>query len=138
MEIPDGFPAARESLEQKVIKLQKSYDKLMSNSKNIRKFVAGIAPRTLTWTGYQGSVCSLGSMRIYVQGPWCRIGIYSGWRDLDINVKSIKFMDQALSSPTEAAKAICLTDGVLKSMYDMDSDIAGLFKAMLKHLLEVG
>lgn len=138
MEIPDGFPAAREVLEQKVIKLQKSYDKLMANSKNIRKFVSTIAPHTIAFPGYRGEVCSLGSMRVYVQGPWCRLAVTTGYRGQDINVKSIKFMDQALSSPTEAAKAICITDGALRSKYDMDSDIAALFKAMLRHLLEVG
>ena len=138
MEITDGFPAAREVLEQKVIKLQKSYDKLMSNSKNIRKFVAGLTPNTLTWTRYNGEVSTLGHMKIYVQGPWCRLAVTAGYRGQDINVKSIKFMDQALSSPTEAAKAICIPEGVLRSKYDMDSDIASIFKAMLKHLLEVG
>ena len=138
MEITDGFPAAREVLEQKVIKLQKSYDKLMSNSKNLRKFVAGLTPSSIFYTAYQGEVRTMISMRVYVQGPWCRLAVTAGYRSHNINVKSIKFMDQALSSPTEAAKAICIPDGVLKSKYDMDSDIAGIFKAMLKHLLEVG
>lgn len=138
MEITDGFPAAREVLEQKVIKLQKSYDKLMSNSKNIRKFVTGLAPNTIAYTAYQGEVRSLSNVKVYVQGPWCRISVTAGYRSHDINVKSIKLMDLALSSPTEAAKAICIPDGVLRSKHGMSSDIAGIFKAMLKHLLEVG
>lgn len=138
MEITDGFPAAREVLEQKVVKLQKSYDKLMSNSKNIRKFVAGLAPNSIYYTAYMGEVRSLSNVRVYVQGPWCRLAVTAGYRSHDINVKSIKFMDLALSSPTEAAKAICIPEGVLRNKYDMDSDIAGIFKAMLKHLLEVG
>lgn len=138
MDIVDGFPAAREVLEQKVIKLQKSYDKLMSNSKNIRKFVSQLAPNSITYIGYQNQVQALVGVRVKVQGPWCRLAVTIGYRSEDINVKAVKFMDQALASPTEAAKAICIPDGVLRSKHDMSPDIAGIFKAMLKHMLEVG
>lgn len=138
MDITDKFPQAREALELKVTKVQKSYDKLMYSSKNIRKFVSKLAPNSISYPNHRSELITLSSMTVYVQGPWCRLSVLAGYGSQDINVKSIKFMDLALSSPTEAAKAICLTNGVLYSKYAMNSEIARLFKAMLKHLLEVG
>jgi hypothetical protein len=138
MEIADHFPSAKASLELKVEKLQKSYDKLMLSSRNLRKLLASVPPYALSYKCYDGSVGGIGGLTIMVSGPWCKLRITTGYRSTDLKIKSVVFMDKALSSPDEAVKAIALTDATIYSKSGMDSEGVSMFRSMLKHLLEVG
>ena len=145
MEVNDNYERNKKELEDKIVKIQKSHDKVLLETTHLRSFFAGIKDGVIRWESSSTYVFSgmrkednhIARICTWTSGPTCKFFVQCRFGTITLGSKARVLLDKTCRSPEEAARGVAISDADLTSKYKLKNEGIKVFRAVVKHVLGI-